>query len=51
VAYHKWNGGSNQRHLDETLLPVFNALLDGIRDFTRLTQTDADMAASLADHH
>jgi hypothetical protein len=51
MSHHKWNGCSNQRHFDETLLSIFNALLDGIRNFARLAQTDTDMAGSIADHN
>jgi hypothetical protein len=51
MAHHKRNGCSNQRHFDETLLPIFYALLDGIRNFTRLTQTDADVAGPITDHN
>jgi hypothetical protein len=47
MAHHEGNRGPDQWYFDQMLLGIFDALLDGIRNFAGLTQTYPDVAGSI----
>ena len=45
------NGASGQRNGDHVLLGILDTLADGLGHFGGLTQTETDLALTVADHH